>query len=141
MVSSPLLRWCFASGFFGATAGVLGKVTFESAEVTAARCSYVIPDSDLCAEGAPILTGLRLLGLTLLILSNLLALHAFNGALRAAKASLEASAVATAANLVFTAAYGRALFGETLALSWWAGAALIALGVALLGQEDKEKEE
>ena len=79
--SSFMLRSCALSGFFGASAGAAGKLTFD-------------PNLLLIPH--------RLTSLVLLLVCNILALHHFNGALRSSGATVQASVVATAANLVVT---------------------------------------
>ncbi len=89
---------CFLAGFFGASAGAAGKVTFESGEDVEGRCLAVLGWT-CCPD---LVFPLRLLSALLLVSCNVLTLHHFNRALQASSATVQASVVTTAVNLVVT---------------------------------------
>lgn len=137
------------SGIFAATAGLFGKVAFNS-EFRSNICQtllreneFVVLESTLNCQNFYVNGIIQLLLFVILCVVNVLMWIFFNRALQNSSTSIEASVINTAVNFLITAGYGYFLFHESLKLSWWIGTSLVLLGSSLLicseSNLDKEK--
>jgi len=138
MTSSSSLRSSVSAAFFGASAGVVTKLTFDPARLGKA-CAQVLAEAEENCSRPEVIYPLQATGIALIVLLNLFMLRSFNAALQSSPTTLQASLLTTAANLVITAFFGYLLFGEELSIRWWLGTVLIVSGIALLGRDDKVK--
>jgi drug/metabolite transporter (DMT)-like permease len=70
----------------------------------------------------------------------------FTRALSLSPSAVKVNVINTAANFIITALLGALIFGESLPLLWWMGAALLIAGSVIIGMregiaEEKPKEE
>jgi len=128
MENTAGLKHSVISGFFAASAGFFGKITFDSNVLDTISSSF--HHFNVGPVFCQIVCGLAL------VLSNILMLQSFNRALQASKTTLEASIVNTASNFIFTAIIGYLAFSEELSLFWWSGTSLIIIGTYLISSEE-----
>lgn len=96
MSTSSNINSCLCAGLFGALAGVFLKLTFDAEAALQAINRTLDSDSETltwCLRGSC---------LPAVVLSNVCMFHFFNRALQTSSASLQATVVVTAANLLIT---------------------------------------
>ncbi|KAK6630920.1 hypothetical protein RUM44_003092 [Polyplax serrata] len=76
----------------------------------------------------------------LMILLNSLVWTFFVKALQKSKTTIEATAVSSAINYVFSGILGYVVFGEVSGLWWWFGISLIVTGILVMNNSDLESE-
>jgi drug/metabolite transporter (DMT)-like permease len=76
-------------------------------------------------------TAFRVVAFAMIFVFNAIMMNAFVKAMNFAS-SVTAVVINTASNFFCTAVLGMLIFGEPLPLLWWAGAALILAGVAII---------
>ncbi|KAJ2489991.1 pyridoxamine-phosphate oxidase [Coemansia sp. RSA 2050] len=131
-VLAPSSFFALSAGVFAALSSVSAKLAVDQHTGSVAQALVLIfPSFDT-----------RLLGL-LTRASMLAAIGAcnffmwlfFTKALRYGQSTARVMMLQTVANFVTTAACGVYIFGDVLAVRWWMGASLIAVGLALLNTE------
>ncbi|KAJ2306901.1 Transmembrane protein 42 [Coemansia sp. RSA 2702] len=121
------------SSFFAVLGGVFAALGSASAKLTVgAPSAHVGALAQALAPGLPAAATARALAGGLAALSNVLMWLFFTKALRYGQSTARVMMLQTAGNFAATAACGVYVFGDRLALQWWAGAALIAAGLVLV---------
>jgi drug/metabolite transporter (DMT)-like permease len=121
-----------ASGFIGAIASILGKVSFSKSTPVMTFlqtiCETLLTANNGCWN---FMYAARLISFFVMFYFNALALSLFLRALES-KGSLVVTVVSSATNFLVTGLLSGVLLGERVGLQWCLGAALIAVGVYLI---------
>ncbi|KAJ1816192.1 pyridoxamine-phosphate oxidase [Coemansia sp. RSA 2671] len=134
-VLAPSSFFALSAGVFAALSSVSAKLAVDQhTESVAQALGLIFPGFDG-----------RLLGLVTrasmvaaIGASNFFMWLLFTKALRYGQSTARVMMLQTVANFATTAACGVYMFGDALAIRWWMGASLIAVGLALLNTEKSE---
>ncbi|KAJ2455690.1 hypothetical protein EV183_000537 [Coemansia sp. RSA 2336] len=133
-----------ASSFFAILGGVFAALSSVTAKLTVdLNSEYVASLLSLLMPAAPRHVA-QLASRSLLVAStvacNFFMWLFFTKALRYSSSTARAVTLQTVSNFATTAVCGTVLFGDTLALQWWAGVSLIAVGLAILNSQKTQFE-
>ncbi|KAJ2336967.1 Transmembrane protein 42 [Coemansia sp. RSA 2681] len=136
-VLSPSSLFALAGGAFAALGSVSAKLAVDQhTGALALAVNEMFPAAD--SRLVMLLTrGLMLAGIGA---SNFFMWLFFTKALRYGRSTARVMMLQTVANFATTALCGVYVFGDVLGLRWWAGASLIAAGLALLNTERSDND-
>ncbi|XP_063160100.1 transmembrane protein 42 [Candoia aspera] len=130
----PALGAAYAAGagLLGALAACSAKLAL-GADYLRAACDAVLGGEEAAVEACawvPMI--LRVTCGGLVFVCNAIMWTFFAKALRYSSSSATVTVTSTASNFIFSAFFGRLLFGEMHALLWWVGISISLLGLLLL---------
>ena len=125
------------AGFYGALAGVLGKLAFSEETILSRSVSVWCANSNFSVQ---LIDSLECDYLVYIMRGCMFVLMFWDNALMFSSAfkglnedgSLTSTVLSTSTNFLFTAFLGYMLFNESLSYKWCVGASLVALGIYFL---------
>ncbi|KAJ2812599.1 pyridoxamine-phosphate oxidase [Coemansia furcata] len=134
-VLAPSSFFALSAGVFAALSSVSAKLAVDQhTESVAQALALIFPSA-----GSRVLGLLTRAGMLAAIgICNFFMWLFFTKALRYGQSTPRVMMLQTVANFATTAACGVYIFGDVLAVRWWMGASLIAVGLALLNSEKSE---
>ncbi|KAJ2063730.1 pyridoxamine-phosphate oxidase [Coemansia sp. S146] len=131
-VLAPSSFFALSAGVFAALSSVSAKLAVDQhTESVAQALALIFPGASTRVVGLLTRAGM----LAAIGVCNFFMWLFFTKALRYGRSTARVMMLQTVANFVTTAACGVYIFGDVLAVRWWMGASLIAVGLALLNSE------